>query len=187
MNRRTFLGTLSAVGGLGLGGCVNRTSHEEGASPEPRPLSSVGRQTDQLGTRTDDRRVTLIPDEQQWTVTKYDKTSESLGFSLRNRSSRPFVTDQGAWTIERRTDDGWQTSATGDQSDQSITVAPGTTHTWSLGLVPHSTPLTSKTTYIWADLSNGTHTLDISGELQGGDRSHRINRVAQFELIFIVR
>lgn len=175
MNRRAFLTTLTVIGVGGGSGCLDR-SVLNGAVPAET-------QTTEKPTTPDSptpahRRVVLTADQKRWDPTTGEWIG-MLGFTLKNRSSQPFVVNPRAWTIHRWTEERWRERATGEPA-RPTSVAPDTTHNWSLSLRPHPTPFLPNTTFIWAELDEGTHMLTVHGRKAGGDR---IDCHAQFELI----
>ena len=192
MDRRTVLQTIVAGSAGTIGGCLDtkNTGSDRRTTDVTRSDSadcpSFSTNTDEPilanGTPTAPHPVTLQPTAPQFTVDTTDRTVETFGLTLHNRSDRAFVVSPGAWTIVCRTDDGWSERAAGDRSGQPITVAPSATHTWSLSLTLHPSPLTDETTFVTADLAEGTYVFAIAGRLTG-DRTRRIEPHARFELL----
>lgn len=194
MDRRAFLQNAATVGGVGMtGACLstgysgnsqqNISTNKSTTANCPSFVSDVDTVICADGGVIEDQPVYLEPDTQTFTIVTTNQTVEALGLTLHNQSDDPFVVGPNAWVIIRWTDDNWTESTSGDRTEQSITVAPGNTHTWSLSLTPHPTPHTEETTFITANLEEGTHIFTVIGELQSRDQTRRIECQAQFGLV----
>lgn len=193
MNRRTFLRDVATVGSIGLiAGCLG--TGYAGSDQQDTTTSSKTPNCPTFGSDVDrvvcanrgpaeDQPVYIESDEQTFTVITTNRTVEALGLTLHNQSDSPFVVNPGEWVIMRRIESNWSESASGERTEQPITIVPETTHMWSLSLTPHPTPYTEETTFITADLEEGTYIFAVVGELQNGDRTRRIECQAQFELV----
>lgn len=194
MNRRAFLRKIATVSGIGMmGGCLD--SSAQGSDPQDATMNT-STTTDCHSFMPDvdtvicsdsgageNIPVYLASSVQTFTVVTTDQAVETLDLTLHNQSDHPFVVNPGAWVILRRTSNDWHESAAGDQFEQSITVAPGDSHTWSLSLTPHPTPYTEETTFITENFEEGTYIFAIAGQLEGDEQSRRIECHTQFDLI----
>lgn len=185
MNRRSFLEQFTAVCSLAsISGCLDQTLTQGGSSTDkPHTPDTVNSPTTDPDMTNDDKsNIYFESNEQQWVVTTGDQTIETRAFTLHNQLSQPFTTNQGAWTISQQTEDGWSEIDAGDGSDE-ITIAPKTTHTWSLSLQPHPTSQTSNSTNISSDLSEGTYLFRVVGNRQGNNHSQRTECQTRFDLV----
>lgn len=190
MNRRTFLRDVATVGSVGLiAGCLGTGGGQQDTTTSPKMPNcpTFGSEVDRVVCAdkgsAENQPVYIDPDEQTFTVVTTNQTVETLGLTLHNQSDNPFVVNPGAWVIMRRTESNWSESASGEHTEQSITIGPESTHRWSLSLAPHPTPNTEETTFITANLEEGTYIFAVVGKLQSGDRTRRIECQAQFELV----
>lgn len=194
MNRRALLEELAAIGAIAsIGGCLSRksigqeqstnsTQSTEGSTcPSFTPDSDRTICADRATTA--EQPVYLTADPQPFTISTNDQTVEILKQTVHNQSEHSFVVNQGAWMIMRRTDNDWSKSAAGNHTEQSITVAPGATHTWSLSLISHPSPRTTKNTFITANLEEGTYIFSVIGKLQQSDQPQQIECQSQFNLV----
>jgi hypothetical protein len=193
MNRRTFLRDIATVGSVGLiAGCLGTgyagsDQQDTTTSPKTPNCPTFGSEVDRVVCAdrgsAENQPVYIELDEQTFTVVTTNQTVETLGLTLRNQSDDPFVVNPGEWVIMRRTESNWSESASGERTEQPISIGPESTHRWSLSLAPHPTPYTEETTFITANLEEGTYIFAVVGELQSGDRPRRIECQAQFELV----
>ncbi|MCU4719719.1 hypothetical protein [Halapricum hydrolyticum] len=193
MNRRTFLRDVTTVGCLGLiSGClgtgsVGRDQQDTTTSPKIQNCPTFGSDVDRVVCAdrgsTKDQPVFIESDEQPFTVVTTNQTVETLGLTLHNQADNQFVINPGAWVIMRRGDSNWSENASGERTEQSITIGPESTHRWSLSLTSHPTPYTEEKTFITANLEDGTYIFAVFGKLIRGDRTRRIECQAQFELV----
>lgn len=207
MNRRGLLRNLAAIGStVSISGCISQKSTGQDQSttttntpeiqnrstittnsPETPTCPSFAPETERTicanTTNTINLGVYLKPDSQTFSVTTSNQTVETLGLTLQNRSAHSFIVNRGAWMIMRRTDDGWSESAAGDHTEQSITIAPETSHMWSLSLLPHPSPQAKEKTFITTNLKEGTYIFTVVGQLQNDDQTQRIECQSQFNLV----
>ncbi|MFB6130554.1 MAG: hypothetical protein ABEJ28_07010 [Salinigranum sp.] len=167
--RRALLAAVGA-GAVSLAGCVS-------APAVGGPNASC----------LDRGSVEFAAERDRFEVVTGDHTVETLAFTLRNRTSCPLTVDTGAWRIERESGGEWNRVAgaggdsggSGSDGGNGIAIPGGGKHRWSLSLTPHPTPRTDDTTYVWADLPEGTYRFVVTGTL--GDE--RISRRAGFTLV----
>lgn len=190
MNRRTLVRDVASVGSIGLiAGCLGTGqmgSEQQETTTSPN-CPTFGSDVDSVvcanGGTPAEQPVYIESDEHPFTVATPTQSVETLGLTLHNQADEPFVLDPGGWVIVRREAGTWSERASGERTDQSITVAPASTHRWSLSLTPHPTPRTEETTFITADLESGTYLFAVVGQLEGSDRPRRIECHTQFELV----
>ena len=126
--------------------------------------------------------ILLRPTEETFEPTTNDGSVEFVNFVLHNRSWHPYTIDPAVWEIHRRQEDAWSLTDSGTGEQNSITVPPGETHTWSLSVEAHPTPWTLETTFLFADLEDGTYAFAISGR-SDADAANRVEFVALFEVV----
>lgn len=146
MERRSVLAVLGTTM-LPTVGCLEAPARDGASSP---------------CTGADDLRVAAETDE--FVVETDDATVEALGFTLRNRASCSVTVVPSEWRIESDGPNG-ETVARGDGRSTERTLHAGETHQWSLSLTPHPTPYTEETTYIVADLEEGTYEFVVTCSL----------------------
>lgn len=194
MNRRTLLGQLVAVGSAAsIGGCLGI----EAAGRDQQVTSTMSPMTPNCPsfrsgtnmticanrTETQSQPVYLEPDSQTFSAVTSNQTVETLGVTLYNQPDCSLVVNPDAWFIMGRTSNDWIESAAGDGTGKSIKAIPRDTYTWSLSLAPHPSPHADKTTFIMANLEEGTYIFAVVGRLESGDPTPRIECHAQFELV----
>lgn len=160
--RRTVLAVLG-TGTLSLGGCLSAASRE---TSTPACLET--------GT------ITLAAQDEEFVVRTDDDTVETFAFTLSNETSCQVTVGRGTWQLERLTDDDAEVVATGEDTSGTRTLRSGDSHTWSLGLQPRSTPETTATTDVTADLSEGQFVFVVAGMV--GEET-RFERSARFTLV----
>lgn len=194
MNRRTVLRKVTAVSGASMmAGCLGSGVQASGSQETtmttsttadcPSFMSDVDTVVCSDRGAGENPAVYLASGTQTFIVDTSDSAVETLRLTLHNQSNSPFVVNPGAWILMRRTSDGWRKRVAGDQFEHSITVASGDSHTWSLSLTSHPTPYTEETTFIMADLEEGTYLFVIVGQLEGDEQSRRIECHTQFDVI----
>lgn len=126
---------------------------------------------------TDDLSVEAETDE--FVVEPDDDTVETCTFTLRNRASCSVTVDPSDWRIEGDGANG-EPVARGDASSSERTLDAGEIHQWSLSLTPHPTPYTDETTYVVADLEEGTYEFVVTCSLTG---QNQVTRRAGFTVV----
>lgn len=176
MDRRRFLRTVSLTGGLcALSGCLssvtgdslNETPNRQTTTTGTRGCESIVSDTDrvvcQQGTDELSGTVSIEPESETFTVNTETSEIPSFIFTLYNRTKRAFVFRPDGWHIARQTQDKWKPHVAGERMGEEITITPGDDHTWSLSLQRHPTPRTDTTTFVFADLPDGTHKFALAG------------------------
>jgi hypothetical protein len=161
MKRRTFLSTTGASTFL-LGGCVSKA---------------------QLGNSPNDCLVTdamsFTAETDEFVIVTGDNSVETLRFTLTNRTTCSVSIAPATWRIERNTSDGWRPVVSGDKNKEQRTLSRGESHNWSLSRSPHPTPRTDTTTFVVADLSEGTYAFIVTAAV---GQDNPITRRATFSL-----
>ncbi len=159
---RRFVLTVLATAILPAAGCLEAPVRDGGSS------TCAG---------TDD--LSLEAETDEFVVDTGDDTVETLTFTLRNRASCSVTVAPSGWRIEGEGANG-ETVARGDGSSSERTLDTGETHRWSLSLTPHPTPYTEETTYVVADLEEGTYEFVVTCSLTG---QNRVTRKAGFGVV----
>lgn len=163
MKRRSLLRAMS-VGLCGsIGGCLTKTS-----------LGFSTPSCSNTGT------VSFSAEDGEFVVITNDDTVESHLFTLRNRSDCQVNVDPEAWRIRHRSDQGWESVATGDGEGEPITLSTDDQHQWSLSLSPHPTPMDPDKSFIVADIPAGEAIFDLMLHIGDGNR---LTRHAEFTLV----
>lgn len=193
MERRSILKHLAAVGTIsGIGGCLSSTSTNLADNPTTTNSSSdecasVWKNTDRTICKEQESnrapRLSLNPESEIFTVITGDHSVETLGLTLQNHTDQQVIVDPSEWRILRQVDDEWSESARGEGTAESVAISPGKSHEWSLSLTPHPTPRTEETTFITADLHEGTYLFAVLGMIGDGNQTQRIECHTQFELV----
>jgi len=112
-------------------------------------------------------KVSVEPSTQVFAPATGDGTVETVTFVLHNRSGGTFGLNPHAWSLYRRTDDGWAFVAPDVYVEPWHTIEAGGTYTWHLSAQEHSAPMSEDATAIVRDLAEGTYAFQITGA--GGD------------------
>lgn len=104
---------------------------------------------------------------------------ETHVFTLENQTECDVEIDVEEWTIEEKTGDSWEEVETGDGGEDR-TIESRAKHEWSLSLTPHPTYDSETTTFVVADLSEGTYRFSITGTRSDGET---VTGQARFELL----
>lgn len=194
MKRRRVLQTVSLIGGLcTLSGCFSSvTGGSSDETPDRQTTTSGDHRCEPIVSDTDrvvcqqstdelSGTVSIEPESETFTVTTETSEIPSFLFTLYNRTKRAFVFRPDGWHIARQTQDKWKPDAAGEGMAEEITIAPGDDHTWSLSLQPYPTPRTDTTTYVFADLPDGTQKFILVGHFDA-ETTVRIELQARFIL-----
>lgn len=196
MKRRPFV---AAIAGLVVtAGCTTRGSGLAGdttptATPDSRertntPSSecpSFVRDADRTVCSDDsgDAEVYIDPSEERFVDYGADETVQTIRFTLRNESDRPFSIDVNDWAVKHRTDSGWQHVAPDDHTDERVEVPSGGSYEWTLATQTHPSPMAADSQSIVVDLRSAeTYAFAVHGSL--GDE--HIECVTRFEYVLAV-
>jgi len=123
--------------------------------------------------------LSLEAEADEFVVETGDDTVETLGFTLRNRASCSVTVVPSGWRIEGGGTNG-EPVARGDGGSGERALDAGETHQWSLSLTPHPTPYTEETTYLVAELEEGTYEFVVTCSLAG---QTQVTRRAEFAVV----
>lgn len=114
---------------------------------------------------SDESAIAFAAQTDQFVVVTTNNAVETLEFTLENHADCPLTVSTSAWIIERKTNGGWKQVDAGQMDENQRTVSNGDEHKWSLSLSPHPTQKTDSTTFVTADLEEGTYRFVITGTL----------------------
>jgi hypothetical protein len=153
--RRELLGTLAGSAGLALAGCVGGSGDEPDDTEDDDSDDGSGTgEPDQLQSRFPDEefpedcpeyggvdRVICYDAVDSETVpavlepsTRTIEASESIDFTLHNRSDLALKTNFYNWRIHKRVDGDWYRVAPRGYNEPLMTVSPGESHTWTVSI-----------------------------------------------------
>lgn len=170
MKRRTLI-SICGVGIASVSGCTGFTSPQR--SPDDAPAKSSNRPCEVS------EGVSLTTESSEFVVIAENNQVETHVFTLSNETGCVVEIDAEQWVIEEQSGETWEQVETGG-GGENRTIESGGEHEWSLSLSPHPTPDSDTTTFIVADLSEGTYRFSVTGTRSDGET---VTREAQFEVV----
>lgn len=149
----------------------------------PCPSFTETDQTVCWHTRTGADPLVLEPETTELRPVEGNNTVETLVFTLRNRSDRPFGLNPYEWQLQVRDGEGWRRVAPDEYIEPWYTVQPGETYKWVLSTQQHPTPAGEDTVHVMEDLEDGTYAFAVHGFLdEGTDDPVGVECVALFDV-----
>ncbi|WP_336002001.1 hypothetical protein [Halorientalis halophila] len=132
---------------------------------------------------TGSTEVWVEPDRELFEPTTDDDTVETITFTLHNQSGGSFGLNPYAWSIKRRTADGWEHVAPEEYVEPWYTLPDGETYNWRLSVETHPSGEREEQMTLVEDLESGIYAFAITGS-PGGEAggSTRFECVALFEV-----
>jgi hypothetical protein len=112
-----------------------------------------------------------------------DDEVETIEFVLHNASEESFGLNPYAWSLRRKTADGWSFVAPGAHVEPWHTVESGGTYAWQLSVEKHPSPSDENAMVLVQDLADGVYAFQVTGAFgDGPSGGTQVECVALFEV-----